>query len=188
MRKKLIVLVVMAALFAAVAVMPAEAAKKKKLKPVAITYFLSWLGDCEGSGYLGLKPAGNEDSCATFFPGLADSFAFPSSEGAAFVLDTTQPITVDFELITVASVAAEYEVVLTGTIGGEEKQIANGTATVLAGAAGFIPVHFDLEPDATLHKATVTALTATVNWTGGVTYAQMDLGSGEANLVIHGFR
>ncbi len=167
-------------------VMPVEAAKKKKPKPIVVTYHLNWFGDCEGAGYLSASAVPNPDNCALFFPGIGDTYSFPASEGNAFSLDATQPITVDFDLSSAASVVTEYEVVVTATIAGEEKQIASGTQMVVAAAYGITPVHYELEPDAALAKATVTRLTATVSWTSGMTYSKIDLDSGTAIMTIHG--
>jgi hypothetical protein len=180
----LVLIVALAGLIAS----PVEAKKKRKPAPVAVTYYLNWLGDCAGSGFMALEPAPNPDSCALFFPGLGDTYSFPGSEGLPFALDATEPITVDFGLGTVASVAAEFEAVLSGTVDGEDKQIASGTQTVVAAGPGTTPVHFDLEADPALDNTSVTALTLTINWTGGVTYSSMQLEEGGANMVIHGIK
>lgn len=189
MPRKLIVLAILSALIAGATVMPVAAAKKKKQpKPIAVTYHLNWFGDCEGGGYLSAEAVPNPDNCALFFPGIVDTYSFPASEGSAFSLDATQPITVDFDLSSAASAATEYEVVVTATIAGEEKQIASGTQMVLAAAYGITPVHYELEPDAAFDKATVATLTATVSWVSGMTYSKIDLDSGTATITTHGFK
>jgi hypothetical protein len=177
--------VVLIALLVSVIAGPVEA--KKRRKPAPITYYLNWGGDCAGTGFLSLRSQPNEESCALFFPGLGDSYAFYGIEGTPFALDTSKVITLDFELNQVASVAADFEVLLEGTISGKSKEIASGTQTVSVGASGMpAAVHYDLEPDGSLNGAKITDLRLTVTWTNGVTYSTMDLESGSATLVISG--
>jgi hypothetical protein len=189
MVRRITALILVAAL-AGLVVSPAEAKKKKKKAPapVAITYYMNWMGDCAGGGYLALVATPNPDDCALYFPGLGETYSFPGSEGTPFALDATKPITVDFQLITVVTAAAEFEAVLTGTINGEEKPIASATQTVIAGtSAARVPLHFDLEPDAALNNAQITGLNLTINWTSGVTYSTIDFDSG-ATMVVNGLK
>jgi hypothetical protein len=187
MARKVASLFVIVALIGLIAA-PVEAKKKRKPSPVAITYHLNWMGDCAGSGYLSLTATPNEGQCALYFPGLGDSYGFAGSEGTPFFLDATKAIPVDFVLIHVASVAADFEVVLEGTINGESTPIASGTQTVVAGSTVTpTPLHYDLEPDASLDKAKVTGLSLTINWTNGVTYSQIDFDAG-ATMVINGLK
>jgi hypothetical protein len=189
MVRRITALILVAAL-AGLVVSPAEAKKKKKKAPapVAITYHMNWGGDCPtGSGYLALTPTPNPDACALYFPGIADTYSFPGSEGTPFALDTTKPIAVDFLLIDVVSAAAEFEAVLTGTIDGQETPIASGTQTIVAAAGMRTPVHFDLEPDAALNNALLTGLNLTISWTSGVTYSTIDLDAG-ATMIVNGLK
>jgi hypothetical protein len=147
---------------------------------------MNWGGDCAGSGYLALAPAPNPDACALYFPGLGDSYSFPSSEGTPFVLDATKPIPVDFVLSHVASAQAAFEAVLTATIKGESTPIASANQTILVGMSGMpTPVHFDLEPDAALNNAVVTGLALTISWTDGFSYSTIDFDAG-ATVIING--
>jgi hypothetical protein len=186
--RKITALILIAALTGLIT-SPVEAKKKKK-KPVAVTstQYLNWLGNCSGSGYLSLEPVVNDESCALFFPGVVNTYDFPGSDGLPLSLNAKEPIAVDFSLRTGASVAAEFEVEITGAVNGEEVLIASGTQTVLVAGPGFIPVHYDLEPDAALDKARITALTVTVTWTGGATYSKIDFDTTTASAVIHGFK
>ncbi len=173
---------------------PVQAKKKKKPKPppapapVAVTFHMNWGGDCEGAGFLSLASVPNPDECALFFPELGNSYAFPATEGLPFGLDATKAITVDFELSSAATAAGEFEAVMTGTVGGQDVEIARATQTVLVAANESTPVHFDLQPDAALDKAEVSALTLTINWTGGLTFSTIDLSSGTSTTVVNGYR
>lgn len=166
-------------------------AKKKKPKapvPVAVTYYINWAGDCAGSGFLSVTSTPNPDACALFFPELGNSFAFPASDGLPFVLDATKAMTVDFELSHALTVAGEYEVIVTGTVAGQDAEVARGTATVAAAAEESTPMHFDLQPDAALDKAEVSALTLTINWSGGMSYSTIALEDGTATMVVNAYR
>jgi hypothetical protein len=54
----------------------------------------------------------------------------------------------------------------------------------MATGPGSTPVHVELDPEDSLHKAKLTALTLTVTWSDGVTYSQMELEEGGATLVV----
>ena len=177
MRRKLTA-IVLAAAIAGLIVSPVEA-KKKKPAPVEVTYWMNWFGDCAGSGVLSLTYTANEGACALYFPGLGDSYSFATHEGTPFALDASKPIIVDLRLVEVVSLAADFEVTIEGEIGGENKVIASGTQTVLASmSATTAPLHFELEPDASLNKAKVEGLRVTVAWTNGATYSQIDFDYG----------
>lgn len=161
-------------------------ASKPRAKPRPVTYYMNWFGDCAGGGYLSLKAVPNPDDCALFFPGLGSSHAFRGSAGLPLVLDASQKVVVDFELIHVAQVAADFEVVVTAAIDGEETEVARGVQTLLAAGVGRTALHYELEPDAALDGAALESLTATVNWTNGVSYSSIDLQSDTARVVLEG--
>lgn len=166
---------------------PAHAVAKKKARPLVMTQYLNWGGDCGGAGYLALSHTANPDSCALFFPEVASEHYFAGSQGMPFVLDADQDVTVDFTLNSVVTAAAEFQATLTATVGGEQVDVASATTTVQV-ARGATPVHFDLEPARALDNAKVSALNLTITWTDGITYSSIDLDSGTAQLVARGFK
>jgi hypothetical protein len=175
---------------AALLVAPADAVAKKKGKPrpVTLTQYLNWGGDCAGAGFLSLKHIPNPDSCALYFPGLADTYFFGGAEGLPMALDATRPVTVDFTLSNVATAAADFEAVLSATVAGDQVELASASVNVPVAPGGSVPVHFDLEPSADFDKATVTGLNLQITWSGGVTYSSIDLDSGTARMVVRGFK
>lgn len=168
------------ALVAGLVATPVQA--KKAAGPA--TYYISWAGDCAGSGYLATASSPNPDACALYFPGLGDSHSFAAVAGLPLVLDARKAILVDFSLGHVASVAADFDVTLTGEVDGKDVEIATDTASVVAAGPGSTPVHVDLDPDDSLVKGKVTRLILTVTWSGGATYSQMELEEGTATVVL----
>jgi hypothetical protein len=161
-----------------------EAKKKPAAGP--LNYYLNWLGDCAGGGYLSLESTPNADDCALYFNGLAETHDFPGSEGLPIVLDADKPVTVDFDLGTVYEINAEFEAVLSGVIKGKSKPIASASQVILATPPqGPAHVHFDLEPDAALDKARLERVTLTVTLKSGLSYGSMIL-DGTATMVING--
>lgn len=166
---------------------PAGAAAKKRLRPMTMTQFLNWGGDCAGSGYLALSHVPNPESCALYFPELTSQHYFGGSEGMPFVLDADQKVTVDFDLNSVVTAAAEFEAVLSATVDDDQVDVASATVAVQV-ANGSTPVHFDLEPAPALDNAKVSGLNLTIAWSDGVTYSTIDLDSGTAQMVVRGFK
>ncbi len=171
---------------------PVQAKKNKKKPsgsaPIELTYYMNWFGDCAGSGYLALESTPNDASCALFFPGLGDTYAFGGAVEGPFTLDATKPITVDFVLSQVVSAAAEFEVDLRGTIKGESTDIASATQAITAATSlESTPLHYELQPEASLQGANVSDLTLTISWTSGATYSQMIFDSG-TTMVVPGFK
>lgn len=166
---------------------PVDAAAKRRARPVVMTQFLNWGGDCAGSGYLALSHVPNPDSCALYFPELGSEYYFAGGEGMPFTLDSDEKVTLDFDLNSVVTAAAEFEAALSATAGGEQVEVASATTTVQVGN-GATAVHFDLEPAAELDDARLSGLNLTITWTDGVTYSSIDLESGSARLVLHGLK
>lgn len=175
---------------AALLAAPADAIAKKKAtaRPVTLTQYLNWAGDCAGGGFLSLKHTLNPDSCALFFPELGNSYTFGGAEGLPMTLDASQPVTVDFSLSNVVTAAADFEAVLAASVGDEQVELASATVSVPAAPIGDVPVHFDLEPATEFDKQKITGLSLQITWTGGVTYSSIDLDSGTAQMVVHGFK
>ena len=186
MRRKFVVILAVTAV-AGCLLNPVDAAAKKRARPVTMTQFLNWGGDCAGSGYLALSHVPNPDSCALYFPELGNEHYFAGSQGMPFALDADQAVTVDFDLSSVVTAAAEFEARLSATVGDEQVDVATGTVAIQA-ARGSTPVHFDLEPAAELDNAKVSGLSLTITWTEGVTYSSIDLDSGTAQMVVHGVK
>lgn len=154
-----------------------------KPKPTTAVYYLNWQGDCAGTGYLGTKIVPNADDCALFFPGLMSpapsaygGFTFPGYEIGTFKLNAKKPITVDFKLSNVGSVAADFVATVDGTVNG--KDVTFGSATQQVTSPVSEDLHFELDPDDALDKGKVTNLSVTIDWTGGLTYSQIDFSSG----------
>lgn len=167
---------------------PAEAVAKKRLRPVTMTQYLNWAGDCAGAGYLALAHTPNPDSCALFFPEIAArEYYFGGAQGMPFVLDADQPVAVDFNLSSVATAAAQFDVTLSVMVGDERVEAASASTSVQLGQ-GSTPIHFDLEPDAALDNVKVSAVNLTIGWTDGATYSSIDLDSGTAQMVLRGFK
>lgn len=186
-RRSTAILAAVAAAALLVAPTGALAKKKPAPRPVTVTQYLNWGGDCAGAGFLALTHTPNPDSCALFFPELANTHAFGGAEGLPIALDASQPVTVDFTLSNVATAAADFEAALSATVGDEQVDIGSATVNVPA-TPDDVPLHFDLEVPAELDKAKVTALTLQITWTGGFTYSSIDLDSGTAQLVVNGFK
>lgn len=166
---------------------PVEA-KKKKPAPAEMTYYMSWFGDCAGSGFLSFKYTEDEgQDCALFFPGIAaNSYSFYGKDGTPFRLDASKMIPVDFELGHVATAAADFEVTLKATIDGESTELGSATQTITAAtSAEPTRLHYEFEPDASLHGARVSELSLTITWTGsGFTYSSMNFSP--SNTVVIG--
>lgn len=182
MTRKVMALLLVLTVAGAVAA-PASA-KRKPPKPAPATYYLNWLGDCSGAGFLSLKPEPNPDGCALFFPELGSSHSFGAVDGLPLTLAATD-IAVDFELRHVATVAGEFQVDLTATVGGEQVTVGTATASVVAAGLGRTALHFDLAPDAALQGAKLETMTLTVSWTDGVSYSSVAVEEGTATMVVH---
>ena len=145
---------------------------------VEATYFLHWNGDCGGSGFMDFLDAPSNDSCALFFPVIAEEpYAFPADEGVPFVLDAARKVKVKFLVTSVASVEARFDVTVSGLVNGVDKRIAAGSKNVTA-ALGRTRVELELPADAALQGALFESLTFTVKQGGGVTYSSIFLTEG----------
>jgi hypothetical protein len=167
-------------------------AKPKGPKATTLVYYMNWAGDCAGSGFLAPKLEGNPDGCALYFPGLMPpapslygGHVFPALSLRPFKLNAKQPISVDFRLSNVSSVAADFVVTVEGTVNGKDVTIGSATQQVTSPVG--VQLHFEVDPAAELDKGKVTGLSVSVDWTGGVTYSQIDFESGPS-VTIPGYK
>ncbi|MGH2691778.1 MAG: hypothetical protein ACRDHM_04675, partial [Actinomycetota bacterium] len=155
--------------------------------PAAIDFFLHWDTGCSGSGFMDLEDRPSEDSCALFFPVIAEGpYDFPAEAGLPFQLDSSRKIDIRFVVFSIATAAVQFDLTVSGKVDGQPKQIAAGSQTVLAAALMDTVVQASLDPDPSLNGATVTELKFTVDWSGGTTYSQMDLTTDSARVTVGG--
>ena len=100
-------------------------------------------------------------------------------------LNAKKPITVDFRLSNVSSVAADFVVTVEATVDGKDVTLGSATQQVTSPLAE--ELHFEIDPDDELDRGKVTALSVSVDWTGGVTYSSIDLDAG-APVAIAGYK
>jgi hypothetical protein len=210
MRRSIVVLLVVALAFGALA--PAQAKKKKKKKPVPVevTYNVGYQGEaCVLSVTTDL--ATEDGSCGDPFAGSTTGPVAGSGEpvrvtavdGLPLTLDASKPITGTLHMgsYTLAALAdagagqplgfgeAQWHIVLTGTSGGTDitiGEVDTEAYTVMPGTGDY-EVTFEITPPTETAKKVFDALTLSLEQTGSATLHGALQPDGTSSLVLGAF-